>query len=90
MATVVAGESALRNEDGGLVSREEEGLFARDIDGQLVRMDKLTAADFDKDVTISVDGQKVTVKKAVPATDSQGNIRRDAEGRPIPLRHDDP
>ena len=67
-----------------LVLTEEDGLFSRDIDGQLVRMDKVTAADFEKQITIKVDGREVTVPKAVPLTDSQGKILRDAEGRPIP------
>ncbi len=68
----------------GLVLPEEDGLFARDIDGQLVRMDKVTAADFDKQITITIDGRAVTVPKAVPLTDSQGKILRDSEGRLIP------
>jgi hypothetical protein len=68
----------------GLILPEEDGLFARDIDGQLVRMDKVTASDFDKRITIKVDGREVTVPKAVPLTDAQGKILRDAEGRPIP------
>jgi CRP-like cAMP-binding protein/Fe-S-cluster-containing hydrogenase component 2 len=68
----------------GLVLPEEGGLFARDIDGQLVRMDKVTAADFEKQITIKVDGREVTVPKAVPLTDAQGKLIRDAEGRPIP------
>ena len=67
-----------------LVLPEEDGLFTRDIDGQLVRMDKVTAADFEKQVTIKVDGREVTVPKAVPLTDAQGKILRDPEGRPIP------
>ena len=71
-------------DDNGLVLPEEDGLFARDIDGQLVRMDKVTAADFEKQITIKIDGREVTVPKAVPQTDSQGKILRDAEGRPVP------
>ena len=67
-----------------VVTLEEEGLFARDFDGQLLRMDAVTALDLDKDVQIKIDGQEVTVKKAVPLTDAQGTIRRDSEGRPIP------
>jgi len=70
--------------DRGLVLPEEDGLFARDIDGQLVRMDEVTAADFDKLVTIAIDGRQVTVPKAVPLADAQGKLIRDAEGRPIP------
>ena len=69
---------------GSLVLPEEDGLFARGIDGQLVRMDKVTAADFDTRITIAIDGREVTVAKAVPLTDSQGKLVRDAEGRPIP------
>ena len=63
---------------------EEDGLFARDFNGQLVRMDKVTSADFERQITIRIDGQEVTVAKAVPLTDSQGKILRDSEGRPIP------
>ena len=63
---------------------EEESLFARDFDGQLVRLDQVTADDLQKQITIVIDSREVTVPKAVPATDAQGNIRRDAQGRPIP------
>src|SRR5436309_3199036 len=63
---------------------DEEGLFARDIDGRLLRMDKVTAADLERDVTVTIDGKEITVKKAVPATDSQGNILRDERGAVIP------
>ncbi len=63
---------------------EEEGLFSRDIDGRLVRMDKVTAEDLDRDITLKIDGQPVTVKKAVPKTDAQGNILKDAAGLVIP------
>jgi CRP-like cAMP-binding protein/Fe-S-cluster-containing dehydrogenase component len=71
-------------EESELVAREEEPLFARDFDGQLVRLDKVTAEDFEKRFTIKIDGHDVPVQKAVPATDAQGNIRRDAAGKPIP------
>lgn len=78
------GVAAADDPYGGLVLPEEDGLFARGIDGQLVRMDKVTAADFDTRITITIDGREVTVPKAVPLTDSQGKLVRDAEGRPIP------
>ncbi len=70
--------------DDDLNPGADEGLFVRGVDGQLLRMDKVTAEDLAKDITIKIDGRKVTVKKAVPATDAQGHIRRDHEGRPIP------
>ncbi|HEV3136608.1 MAG TPA: cyclic nucleotide-binding protein, partial [Pirellulales bacterium] len=63
---------------------EEEGLFARDVNGQLLRLAPATAADFDKEITLAIDGQSVTVKKAVPAADSQGNPVTDSLGRAIP------
>ncbi|MBW3600672.1 MAG: cyclic nucleotide-binding domain-containing protein, partial [Planctomycetes bacterium] len=65
---------------------EEEGLFARDVDGQLVRLERATEADYRKLVTLVVDGREVTVPKAAPLTDSQGNIVNDADGRTIPRR----
>ena len=63
---------------------DEEGLFARDIDGQLIRLDEATADDYDKDVTLTIDGETITVKKAVPLKDAQGNIVRDSRGNTIP------
>ena len=63
---------------------EEEGLFARDYEGRLIRMDRATADDLDRDVTLTIDGRKVTVKKAVPATDDVGRLRKDDKGRMIP------
>ena len=47
---------------------DEEGLFARDFEGRLVRLDKATAEDLDRDVELVIDGRPITVKKAVPAT----------------------
>ncbi len=70
--------------DDQLLPLGEDGLFARDYNGQLVRMDKVTAADFESQITIKIDGRDVTVPKAVPMTDSQGKLVRDSEGRPIP------
>ena len=63
---------------------DDEGIFARDVDGHLIRMDKVTAADLDVDITIKIDGRPITVKKAVPATDSQGKNLTDEQGRAIP------
>jgi CRP-like cAMP-binding protein/Fe-S-cluster-containing dehydrogenase component len=66
------------------VGWEEEGLFARDYEGRLIRMDRATADDLARDVSVTIDGRKLTLKKAVPATDEQGNIRKDAHERVIP------
>ncbi|HEY6563577.1 MAG TPA: 4Fe-4S dicluster domain-containing protein, partial [Pirellulaceae bacterium] len=63
---------------------DDEGLFARDVDGQLIRVEKATANDFDTDVHLRIDGQSLVLKKAVPQRDSQGNIIRDAQGQPVP------
>ena len=66
------------------IAWEEEGLFVRDVNGQLVRFEQAQENDFARDVTLTIDGEDVTVKKAVPLTDSQGNIVTDAEGKAIP------
>lgn len=63
---------------------EDEGLFARDVDGQLIRVERATSDELDEDVTLSIDGREVTVKKAVPECDSQGNIKRNPDGSPVP------
>lgn len=68
----------------GVRPAEEESLFARDIDGQLIRVEKATGDDFDTRINLTVDGQSITVPKAMPTRDSQGSIIRDADGKPVP------
>ena len=63
---------------------EGESLFARDIDGSLIRLEKATADELATDVTLTIDGLLITVKKAVPATGPTGEILRDEAGRIIP------
>jgi hypothetical protein len=64
---------------------EEEGLFARDEAGQLIRYEKKTQQDYDRAVTLTIDGVPITVRKAVPTKDAQGNvIYVDASGRTVP------
>lgn len=64
---------------------EEEGLFTRDINGQLIRVVSKTEEDYSRYVTVTIDGQEVRVPRAVPTTDAQGNIVYvDAAGRTIP------
>ena len=65
-------------------AREEESLFARDYDGRLIRIDTPTLADLGKTVQVRIDGSEwFTVPKAVPATDSQGNILRNPDDSPV-------
>lgn len=66
------------------VQIDDEALFARDIDGHLLRMEQATAAELQQTVTLTIDGVEVTVQLAVPKTDSQGKIVRDDAGQPVP------
>jgi len=67
-----------------LIRDDDEGLFSRDINGQLVRLDAPTESDYDKTVTLQIDGQSVTVPLAEPQKDANGNIVLDVEGRTTP------
>jgi Fe-S-cluster-containing hydrogenase component 2/CRP-like cAMP-binding protein len=68
-------------------SWEEEGLFARDVNGQLVRVVDASEQDYFQQVTVTIDGQAIRVPRAVPTTDAQGNIvYLDAAGRTKPRR----
>ncbi|MBA3960412.1 MAG: cyclic nucleotide-binding domain-containing protein [Chthoniobacterales bacterium] len=69
---------------GLYIRDDDEGLFSRDIDGQLVRLDKPTEADYKKNVTLQIDGVPVTVPLAEPLTDANGNIVVDLAGRTTP------
>lgn len=63
---------------------DDEGLFSRDINGQLVRLDAPTKADYEKTATITIDGRKITVSVAKPLEDAQGNIVLDVKGQSTP------
>ena len=66
---------------------EEEGLFARDVNGQLIRAEKAVREDYEQLITLTIDGEEVTVPKAVPTKDAQGNIIfLDGTGRTKPRR----
>ena len=68
-------------------SWEEENLFARDLNGQLIRSEEATAEEYFQQVTVTIDGQPIQVPLAVPAKDAQGNIiRLDAAGRTQPRK----
>ncbi len=65
---------------------DEEGFFARDMNGQLIRVVEATANDYDEIVSVTIDGQVVQVPRAVPSTDAQGNLVNDADGRTVPRK----
>jgi Fe-S-cluster-containing hydrogenase component 2 len=70
---------------GGLFVRDDdEDLFSRDINGQLVRVDAPTEADYEKQVTLQIDGQSITVPLAEPLKDANGNVVQDLDGRTTP------
>jgi len=66
------------------ISAREEALFARDLDGQLIRSKDATLDDLTLDVSITIDGEVVVVKKAVPLRNSQGIILTNERGETIP------
>ncbi len=67
-----------------LARDDDEGLFSRDIDGQLVRLDSPTEGDYGKSVTVQIDGKPVTVPLAEPLKDAQGNVVLDIDGQTTP------
>jgi Fe-S-cluster-containing hydrogenase component 2 len=69
---------------GLFVRDDDEGLFSRDVNGQLVRLDAPTQLDYDKQVTLQIDGQSITVPLAEPLKDANGNVVQDLDGRTTP------
>ncbi len=61
----------------------DEELFARDSEGQLMRVAKVSDADYEKKFEVIIDGEPIEVRKAVPATDSQGVNLVDEEGNTL-------
>ncbi len=70
--------------EGLFVRDDDEGLFSRDINGQLVRLDAPTQADYEKQVTLQIDGQEVTVPLAEPLKDANGNVIQNLDGQTTP------
>jgi Fe-S-cluster-containing hydrogenase component 2 len=69
----------------GLTPRDDdEGLFSRDIDGQLVRLDKPTEHDYDTPVKVQINGREVPVSLTQPLKDAQGNLVLDVNGCTTP------
>src|SRR5260221_11859955 len=69
---------------GLFVRDDDEGLFSRDINGQLIRLDAPTDADYKKIITVQIDGQPVEGPLAEPLKDANGNAGVDLEGRTTP------
>jgi ferredoxin len=63
---------------------EEEVIYERDEDGRLIRLDQPTAWQYQQFVNVQIDGEPVTVRRARPATDAQGNVIYDLEGQTLP------
>jgi len=62
-----------------------ESQYVRDLSGRLIRVEAATQKDLETLVNVSIDGFPVKgIPKARPATDDQGNIRRDQDGYIIP------
>ncbi len=66
------------------VGANEESLFARDLDGQLIRLTESTQLDLTTPINVVIDGEPITVMKAVPLRNSQGTIQRNANGEAVP------
>src|SRR5580704_18676900 len=62
----------------------DEGLFARDVDGRLIRYDTATREELEKEISLTIDGEVIQVKKAVVATDEMGRVRYGDDGQVIP------
>src|SRR5256886_690804 len=69
---------------GLFVRDDDEDLFSRDINGQLVRLDAPTQGDYDKQLTLQIDGQSITVPRAEPLKDANGNVVQDLDGQTTP------
>ncbi len=69
---------------GLFVRDDDEGLFSRDLNGQLVRLDAPTQGDYDKQVTLQIDGQSITVPLAEPLKDANGNVVQNLDGETTP------
>jgi Fe-S-cluster-containing hydrogenase component 2/CRP-like cAMP-binding protein len=70
--------------EGPRIREDDEGLFSRDINGELVRVDAPTEGDYRRNINVQIDGQALVVPLAEPLTDAQGNIVRDIDGQTTP------
>jgi Fe-S-cluster-containing hydrogenase component 2/CRP-like cAMP-binding protein len=61
-----------------------ESQYARDFEGRLIRIEEAKLPDLQTIFKVRIDGTELEVPKATPATDDQGNLVRDKEGRLTP------
>jgi len=69
---------------GLFVRDDDEDLFSRDSSGHLLRRDDPSESDYEKIVTLQIDGQTVRVPLAQPLTDANGNLVLDLQERTTP------
>jgi Fe-S-cluster-containing hydrogenase component 2 len=69
---------------GLFVRDDDEGLFSRNAAGDLIRMDDPSEEDYNKTITLQIDGQTVQVPLARPLTDANGNLVLDLQDRTTP------
>jgi Fe-S-cluster-containing hydrogenase component 2 len=69
---------------GLFVRDDDEGLFSRDANGNLIRQDDPSESDYQKIITLQIDGQTVQVPLARPLTDANGNLVLDLQDRTTP------
>src|SRR5258707_13674936 len=69
---------------GLFVRDDDEGLFSRDGQGNLIRLDDPSEADYKKTITLQIDGQTVQMPLATPLTDANGNLVLDLQDRTTP------
>jgi len=69
---------------GLFVRDDDEGIFSRDGQGNLIRLDDPSEEDYNKTITLQIDGQTVEVPLARPLTDANGNLVLDLQDRTTP------
>ena len=85
MATPATPAEAIPDSAAGMFVRDDdEGLFSRDSSGLLIREDDPSESDYEKVVTVQIDGHTVRVPLARPLTDANGNLVLDINDRTTP------
>src|ERR1700722_15399658 len=69
---------------GLFVRDDDEGIFSRDEQGNLIREDDPSEGDYKKIITLQIDGNTVQVPLARPLTDANGNLVLDLQDRTTP------